>query len=84
MSSYAMDHKYGRCTRQREQLAGNLNIANLWVFLKKSIIPLALVGYEILTANSYPTRTCEKSFKSPSSIIQVSALTAEEEYLLLR
>ena len=33
MGSYVMDHKYGRCTRQREQLAGNLNVANLWVLL---------------------------------------------------
>ena len=29
----------------------------MWAFLIKTIIPLALVGYEMIIANSYPTRT---------------------------
>ena len=40
MSSYTMDHKYDRCTRQREQ-PGTQNCN-----------PLALVGYEIVTVNN--------------------------------
>ena len=38
-----------------------LNI--LWVFFNKPIIPLALVGYEMIKANSYPTRTLGKIVK---------------------
>ena len=41
---------YGRCTRQQEQ-PGNSNIANIFfvvVVFNETIIPLALVGYEIL------------------------------------
>ncbi len=53
-------------TRQQKQL-GSSNIATLWAFFNKTIIPLAHVGYEIVIANgarsaelaitiSYPTR----------------------------
>ena len=36
MSSYIMDHKYGRYKRRREEL-GSSNIAILWVFLIKQL-----------------------------------------------
>ena len=29
-----------------------------WGVFDKTIIPLALVGYEMIIANSYPTRAC--------------------------
>ncbi len=66
MSSFTMDHKYDR---EQEQ-PGNSNIAILWGFVNKTIIPLALVGYEIvwpawcyvaprLTTISYPRALME-------------------------
>ena len=45
-----MDHKYVRCTCQREQ-PGSSNVAILWVFFNKTVIPLMLAGYEIVMAN---------------------------------
>ena len=41
--------------RQRKQL-GSSNIAILLGVFNETIIPLALVGYEIVKASSYPTR----------------------------
>ena len=35
----------------------------LWAFLKKTISPLTLVGYEMIIANSYPMCTCGKIVK---------------------
>ena len=34
----------------------------LWAFLKKTISPLALVGYDMIIANSYPMLLEEKLF----------------------
>ena len=49
MSSYTIDHKYcGRCVSTKT--AGSSNIAILLGILNKTIIPLALVGYEIIIA----------------------------------
>ena len=55
MSSYSIDHKY-RSLYASAGTAGELDIL-LGVF-NKTIIPLALVGYEIviLSIISYPTR----------------------------
>ena len=48
MSSCTMNHKYGRCTRQREQpRRSNIAINSLVVF-NKTILPLAFVRYEIV------------------------------------
>ena len=57
MSSYTIDHKINIVgdTRQRKQL-GSSNIAILLGVLNKTIIPLALIGYEIVIANSAPRR----------------------------
>ena len=55
MSSYTIDHKYRSRTPQRKQL-GSSNIAILLGVFNKTIIPLTLAGYEIVIANSYPTR----------------------------
>ena len=41
----------GWCTRQQEQL-GSSNIAIIWMFFNKTILPHALVRYEIVIANS--------------------------------
>ena len=35
-----------------------LNLLYFWGVFSKTNIPLALVGYEMIIANSYPTRTC--------------------------
>ena len=48
--------KYGNCTRLLK--LKNKLISRYFVgVLKKTIIPLALVRYEMIIANSYPTRT---------------------------
>ncbi len=44
--------------RQWKQLAGELKYCNSVGFFNKTIILLALVGYEIVIANSYPTCAC--------------------------
>ena len=46
MSSYSIDHKY-RSRYASTKTAGSLNIAILLGVFNKTIIPLALVGYEI-------------------------------------
>ena len=51
MSSYTIHHNFVADARQREQL-GSSNIAILLGVFNKTIIPLALVGYEIVIANS--------------------------------
>ena len=61
--------KYGNCTRPLK-IKNKLKINRLFLQIKvgknsrsfvgvfnKTIIPLALVGYEKIMANSYPTRT---------------------------
>ena len=68
MSHYTMLSKYGNCTRLleiKEKLKSVVSTnkvgKNSWyfvgVFNKKKIIPLRLVEYEMIIANSYPTRT---------------------------
>ena len=68
MSHYTTLSKYGNCTRllkikkQAEnrlflQIKSGRILDILWAFFNKTIIPLALVGYEMIIANSYPTRT---------------------------
>ena len=51
--------KYGNCTRLLK-IKNKLKIGCfdniLWAFLIKQIIPLVLVGYEMIIANSYLTR----------------------------
>ena len=51
MSSYTIDHKYAST-----KIAEELKYCNSLGVFNKTIIPLALVGYEIVIANSYPTR----------------------------
>ena len=48
MSSYTIDHKY-------PSRHASTKIVALLGVVNKTIIPLALVGYEIVIANSYPT-----------------------------
>ena len=53
MSSYTIDHKYcSRYASTKTAGMGSSNIAILFGVFNKTIIPLALVGYEIVTANS--------------------------------
>ncbi len=52
MSSYTIKHNMVADTHQRKQL-GSSNIAILRAF-NKTIIPLALGGYEIVIANEAP------------------------------
>ena len=69
MSHYLMLSKYGNCSRLLKiknklkirwflQIKSRRILVFLWAFLIKTIIPLALVGYEMIIANSYPTRIC--------------------------
>ena len=51
MSSYTIHHNFVADARQRKHL-GSSNIAILLGVFNKTIIPLALVGYEIVIANS--------------------------------
>ena len=53
MSSYTIDHNY-RSRYVSTKTAGELKYCNSFgrFFKKKTIIPLALVGYEIVIANS--------------------------------
>ena len=51
MSSYTIDKNIVADTRQRKQLRSS-NIAILLDVFNKTIIPLALAGYEIVIANS--------------------------------
>ena len=51
MSSYTIDHKH-RSRYASTKTAGTSNIAILLGVFNKTIIPLALVGYEIVIANS--------------------------------
>ena len=53
MSSYTIDHKYGS-RYASTKTAGSSNIAIRLGVFNKTIIPLALVGYEIVIANSAP------------------------------
>ena len=57
-----MLYKYGKRTRDFLGLFlffFKFSFLYFWgVFNKKKIIPLALVGYEMIIANSYPTRAC--------------------------
>ena len=53
MSSYTTDHKY-RSRYASTKAAGELKYCNLLGVFNKTIIPHALVGYEIVIANSYP------------------------------
>jgi len=58
MSHYTMLYKYGKSTRE---FLGPFNFYFLFSFLyfggvfNETIMELALVGYEMITANSYPT-----------------------------
>ena len=57
MSHYTMLSKYGNCTRLLK-IKNKLKIGCfVGVFYKTIIIPLALVGYEMIIAISYPPRT---------------------------
>ena len=60
--------KYGNCHASAEnykqaenllylQIKSGRILDILWVFFNKTVIALVLVGYEMITANSYPTRT---------------------------
>ena len=51
MSSYTIHHNFVADAQQRKHL-GSSNIAILLGVFNKTIIPLALVGYEIVKANS--------------------------------
>ena len=51
MISNTIDYKYRSRYEKRKQLVGS-NIALLFGVFNKAIIPLALVGYEIVIANS--------------------------------
>ncbi len=51
MSSYTIDHKYGS-RYASTKTAGKLKYCNSLGVLNKTIIPLALVGYAIVTASS--------------------------------
>ena len=62
MSHYTMLYEYGR--RTRDFFGGSFiflkfSLLFLGGLFNKTIIPLALVGYEMIIANSYPTRACE-------------------------
>ena len=48
--------KYGNCTRLLK-IKNKLKIGCFVGVFYKTIIPLALVGYEMIIAISYPTRT---------------------------
>ncbi len=50
MSSYTIDHKYGS-RYASTKTAGELKYCNSLGLFNKTIIPLALVGYEIVIAN---------------------------------
>ena len=50
MNSYTLDHKYGRCTRQQEQPGAQ--ILQFFGLFNKTNIPLALVEYVVVKANS--------------------------------
>ena len=64
MSLYTMLSKYGNCTRLLK-IKNKLKIVCVYkysreefcIFCGRFFIPLALVGYEMIIANSYPTRT---------------------------
>ncbi len=58
MSSYTIDTKMVADTRPQKQLERSNIAKNLGVF-NKTIIPLVLVGYDIVIAISYPTRARE-------------------------
>ena len=51
MSSYTIEHNFIADTRQQKQL-GSSNIAILLGVFNKTVIPLILLGYEIVIANS--------------------------------
>ncbi len=51
MSSYTIDHKYGS-QKASTKTAGELKYCNSLGVFNKTIIPLALVEYEIVIANS--------------------------------
>ena len=51
MSSYTIDYKY-RSRYASNKMLGSSNIAILLGIFNETIIPLALVGYEIVIANS--------------------------------
>ena len=51
MSSYTIDHKY-RGRYASTKTGGELKYCNFLGVFNKTIIPLALVGYEIVIANS--------------------------------
>ena len=55
MSSYTIDHKY-RSRYASTKTAGSSNIAILLGVLNKTIIPLALVGYENIIASVRASR----------------------------
>ncbi len=55
MSSYTIVHKFGS-RYASTKIAGELKYGNSLGVLNKTIIPLTLVGYDIVIANSYPTR----------------------------
>ena len=50
MRSYAIHHKSVACSHQGKQR--ELKYCNSWVVFNQTIIPLALVGYEIVIAKS--------------------------------
>ena len=55
--------KYGDCTRQLKinrlflQIKSGRILDVFWAFFYKTIILLALLGYKMIIANSFPTRT---------------------------
>ena len=66
MSHYTMLSKYGNCTRLLKKTSWKSVVLtnNVWKnsryfvgVLNETIMPLAFVGYEMIIANSYPSRT---------------------------
>ena len=54
---------------------GSSNIAIILGVFNKAIIPLVLVGYEIVIANSYPTRAREIIVKYSNLFFFISAIS---------
>ena len=56
-----MLYEYGKRTRDFFEaflFFFKFSLLYFWGVFNKTIIPLALVGYEMIIANSYPTRAC--------------------------
>ncbi len=57
MSSFTIDHKYGS-RYASTKIAGELKCCNSLGVFNKTIIPLALVGYEVVIANARSWNNC--------------------------